>query len=317
MAAMNKGFYLAAAIAIVGFAITTLLYMKDPNTGALDWRPFWATVAGIGLAIALDKLTEYFTSHHKAPVKEVSDSSTSGSATNILSGLALGMESSVWAVVVIALSIFTSVIIYANEPAATQFTAVLYGVALTGIGMLTLTGNTISMDSFGPISDNANGIGEMAGLEESARRVMDDLDATGNTTKAVTKGIAIGSAVIAAVALFGSYLTDVGKVQASLGLPKLETINVAAPSVFIGLLIGGAVALLVLVADHSRRFPRRRRDCRRGTPPVQNSRIDGRQSLARLCPRRQHFHDGRTKRIGQPGSHCRAGSDFGGLCAGR
>ena len=244
MAAMNKGFYLAAAIAIVGFAITTVLYMKDPNTGMLDWRPFWATVAGIGLAIALDKLTEYFTSHHKAPVREVSDSSTSGSATNILSGLALGMESSVWAVVVIALSIFTSVIIYANEPAATQFTAVLYGVALTGIGMLTLTGNTISMDSFGPISDNANGIGEMAGLEESARRVMDDLDATGNTTKAVTKGIAIGSAVIAAVALFGSYLTDVGKVQASLGLPKLESINVAAPSVFIGLLIGGAVPFL-------------------------------------------------------------------------
>jgi len=202
------------------------------------------------LAIVLDKLTEYFTSTHFSPVQEVSKSSVSSSATNILSGLALGMESSVWAVVVIALSILSSVLIYAGEPAATQFTAILYGVSLTGIGMLTLTGNTISMDSFGPISDNANGIGEMAGLDEKARRVMDDLDAVGNTTKAVTKGIAIGSAVIAAVALFGSYLTDVGKVQQELidqgisGISKLEGINVAAPTVFIGLLIGGAVPFL-------------------------------------------------------------------------
>jgi K(+)-stimulated pyrophosphate-energized sodium pump len=110
--------------------------------------------------------------------------------------------------------------------------------------MLTLTGNTISMDSFGPISDNANGIGEMAGLDKNARNVMDDLDAVGNTTKAVTKGIAIGSAVIAAVALFGSFLTDTGKVQAQLGQPVLQGINVAAPIVFIGLLIGGAVPFL-------------------------------------------------------------------------
>jgi K(+)-stimulated pyrophosphate-energized sodium pump len=150
----------------------------------------------------------------------------------------------VWAIVVIALSILSSVVIYIGEPVATQFTAILYGVSLTGIGMLTLTGNTISMDSFGPISDNANGIGEMAGLDKNARNVMDDLDAVGNTTKAVTKGIAIGSAVIAAVALFGSFLTDTGKVQAQLGLPVLDGINVASPLVFIGLLIGGAVPFL-------------------------------------------------------------------------
>jgi K(+)-stimulated pyrophosphate-energized sodium pump len=147
-------------------------------------------------------------------------------------------------VVVIALSILTSVVIYAGEPVATQFTAILYGVSLTGIGMLTLTGNTISMDSFGPISDNANGIGEMSGLGPEARGVMDDLDAVGNTTKAVTKGIAIGSAVIAAVALFGSYLTDVAKVQSQIGQTILNGINVAAPTVFIGLLIGGAVPFL-------------------------------------------------------------------------
>ncbi|KPV52006.1 potassium transporter [Kouleothrix aurantiaca] len=244
MRAMNNGFYLAAVISVIGFAVVTLFYMIDPNTGAVDWRPFMATVAGILLAIVLDKVTEYFTSTHFSPVKETSRASLTGSATNILSGLALGFESSVWAVVVIAASILSSVLIYSGEPAATQFTAILYGVSLTGIGMLTLTGNTISMDSFGPISDNANGIGEMSGLDKNARNVMDDLDAVGNTTKAVTKGIAIGSAVIAAVALFGSFLTDTGKVQTQLGQTPLAGINVASPMVFIGLLIGGAVPLL-------------------------------------------------------------------------
>jgi len=245
MAAMNRGFYLAAIVSVLGFAGVSLFYMVDPNTGLVDWRPFLATVSGILLAIVLDKVTEYFTSTHFSPVKETSKASLTGSATNILSGLALGMESSVWAAVVIALSILSSVIIYSGitDPVI-QFTSILYGVALTGIGMLTLTGNTISMDSFGPISDNANGIGEMAGLDKNARNVMDDLDAVGNTTKAVTKGIAIGSAVIAAVALFGSFLTDTGKVQAQLGQPVLSGINVATPLVFIGLLIGGAVPLL-------------------------------------------------------------------------
>jgi K(+)-stimulated pyrophosphate-energized sodium pump len=257
MAAMNRGFYLAAVVAVIGFAIVTVYYMIDPNTQAPDWRPFLVTVAGIILAIVLDKLTEYFTSTHFSPVKETSRAAQTGSATTILSGLALGMESSVWAAIVIAISILSSVLIYGGAAADAialgvapvqadlfQFTAILYGVSLTGIGMLTLTGNTISMDSFGPISDNANGIGEMAGLDKNARNVMDDLDAVGNTTKAVTKGIAIGSAVIAAVALFGSFLTDVGKVQQQLGLTPLTGINVSAPIVFIGLLIGGAVPFL-------------------------------------------------------------------------
>jgi K(+)-stimulated pyrophosphate-energized sodium pump len=246
MAAMNRGFYISAAIAVVASAGATAAYMIDPGTGAVDWRPFLATLAGVVLAIALDKLTEYFTSTHYSPVKETSRASQTGSATNILSGLALGMESSVWSILVIAVSILSSVLIFAGYSAdpTVQFTAVLYGVSLTGIGMLLLTGNTISMDSFGPISDNANGIGEMSGLDKNARNVMDDLDAVGNTTKAVTKGIAIGSAVIAAVALFGSYLTDVGRVQTQNGLAVLSGINVAAPTVFIGLLIGGAVPFL-------------------------------------------------------------------------
>ncbi len=251
MAAMNRGFYVAAFLCLVGFAAFTAVYMVDPTTGAIDWRPFLATIAGLALAVALDKLTEYFTSTHFNPVKETSKASKTGAATNILAGLALGMESSVWAILVICASILTSIAIfagYSTDPAVT-LTAVLYGVSLTGIGMLTLTGNTISMDSFGPISDNANGIGEMAGLDKNARNVMDDLDAVGNTTKAVTKGIAIGSAVIAAVALYGSYLADVSKVQEQIGVPLAEQlrtigINVAMPTVFIGLLIGGAVPFL-------------------------------------------------------------------------
>lgn len=244
MGAMNRGFYLSALVSVIGFALLSWFYMTDPTTGAVDWRPFWATFAGIALAIVLDRLTEYFTATEYDPVREISRASQASPATTILSGLAVGFESSVWAVIVIGASILTSVLIYGNEPAATQFTAILYGVSLTGIGMLTLTGNTISMDSFGPISDNANGIAEMSGLDKQARGVLDSLDAVGNTTKAVTKGIAIGSAVIAAVALFGSFLADVGKVQGQLGLEPLTGINMASPLVFIGMLIGGAVPLL-------------------------------------------------------------------------
>ncbi|NNJ11609.1 sodium-translocating pyrophosphatase [Chloroflexales bacterium ZM16-3] len=247
MAAMNRGFYLAAAVAVAAGAAATPFFMVDKATGVVDWRPFMAAVSGVVLAIVLDKLTEYFTSTHFSPVKETSKASQTGAATNILSGLALGMESSVWAVLVIAGSILSSVMIYAgySTDPTVIFTSVLYGVSLTGIGMLLLTGNTISMDSFGPISDNANGIGEMAGLDKNARNVMDDLDAVGNTTKAVTKGIAIGSAVIAAVALYGSFFTDVNKVLAQIGQEAITSINVAAPDVFIGLLIGGAVPFLI------------------------------------------------------------------------
>ncbi|WP_129632044.1 sodium-translocating pyrophosphatase [Candidatus Oscillochloris fontis] len=245
MAAMNRGFYVAAGIAVLAGAAATPFFMVDQTTGVVDWRPFLAVLSGVILALVLDKLTEYFTSTHFGPVKETSKQSQTGAATNILSGLALGMESSVWAILVIAGSIFSSVLIYAGEPVATQFTAVLYGVSLTGIGMLLLTGNTISMDSFGPISDNANGIGEMAGLDKNARNVMDDLDAVGNTTKAVTKGIAIGSAVIAAVALYGSFFTDVNKVLVQVGQEAITSINIAAPDVFIGLMIGGAIPFLI------------------------------------------------------------------------
>jgi len=238
MASINKGFYTSAAICFVSFAVLAHFYMNE-------WRAFLSVGMGIILAIAIDELTKYFTDTHYSPVKEISRSSQTGSATVILSGLSTGFESTVWAILVIAATIFSAVLIYWGQPVA----YVLYGVAMTGIGMLTLTGNNVAMDSFGPISDNANGIGEMAGLDKSARKIMADLDAVGNTTKAITKGVAIGSAVIAAVSLFGSYMTDVTKVQAQLKVPEalqlLTTgIRISTPMVLIGMLIGGAVPWL-------------------------------------------------------------------------
>jgi len=238
MAGINRGFYTSAALCLISFAFLAHFYMDE-------WRAFLSVGVGILLAIAIDELTKYFTDTHHTPVKEIARSSRTGPATVILSGLSAGMESTVWAILVIAATILSALLIYWGQPVA----YVLYGVAMTGIGMLTLTGNNVAMDSFGPISDNANGIGEMAGLEKDARRIMADLDAVGNTTKAITKGVAIGSAVIAAVSLFGSFMTDVTKVQAQMGIQPADHllttgIRVSMPMVLIGMLIGGAVPWL-------------------------------------------------------------------------
>jgi len=238
MKAINKGFYSSAFICLVAFAVLAGFYMHE-------WRAFLSVAVGIGLAVAIDELTKYFTHTKYTPVKKIARSSRTGAATLILSGLSVGMESAVWTLLVLAATILSSLFIYWGQPIA----FVLYGVAMTGIGMLTLTGNNVAMDSFGPIADNANGIGEMAGLEEEARERMADLDAVGNTTKAITKGVAIGSAVIAAVSLFGSFLTDVTKVQVQMGVAQagqlLQTgIRISEPLVLVGLLIGGAIPWL-------------------------------------------------------------------------
>ena len=247
MQAIFRGFLTSAAISVVLFGIIALFYMDTVPGGW--WRPFLSTAVGVGLAIIIDRLTDYFTGTHYRPVKEIRDSTSGGPATTILSGLASGYESAVWSVVVIAATIVAAILIYTNIPVAQftsdrfspefiQFTFVLYGIAMTGIGMLTLTGNNVAMDSFGPISDNANGIGEMAGLEPKARQIMADLDSVGNTTKAITKGIAIGSAVIAAVSLFGSFITDVSLVNPE---ALASGIRVSQPLVFVGMLLGGAL----------------------------------------------------------------------------
>jgi K(+)-stimulated pyrophosphate-energized sodium pump len=213
---------------------------------AHDWRLSMLTAIGVGLAVAFNPLTSYFTSTRHKPVREIVDATQTGPATTILSGLSVGMESSVWALLVIAISFIFGLLLYSNDGA----TYVLYAVAMIGIGMLSHTGNNVAMDSYGPISDNASGIGEMAWHDlddentRNARQIMADLDAVGNTTKAITKGVAIASAVIAAVSLFASYITDVSRVQASLGLPILESIRLSETRVFVGLLLGGALPWL-------------------------------------------------------------------------
>ncbi len=257
---ITRGFYVAAGLSAVLFALFTAFYMRDPNinSGNIIWQPLAAVLIGVVLAIVIDKVTAYFTDTEHPPVQEIARNTQTGPATTILSGLSGGMESSVWAIIVIAGSILASVIVFGLFPITNgsgaqvvdTFTAVLYGVAMTGIGMLTLTGNNVAMDAFGPISDNAQGVAELAGESSGAGgEILNQLDAVGNTTKAITKGVAIGSAVIAAVSLFGSFLTDTRVVQLGLGVPLNRTlfgtgINIAEPIVFIGFLIGGGLIFL-------------------------------------------------------------------------
>jgi K(+)-stimulated pyrophosphate-energized sodium pump len=261
MKAIFKGFLSSAAISTVLFYIAAYYYMHystidNPMPGGW-WRTPTAVAVGVGLAILIDRITEVFTGSHNAPVQEIKKAADTGPATLILQGLAAGYESSVWSVLIIAATIFSSIVIFngIDPDPIIQTTYILYGVAMTGIGMLTLTGNNVAMDSFGPIADNAAGIGEMAWQNEKdeslvkAKRIMADLDSVGNTTKAITKGVAIGSAVIAAVSLFGSFMVDVSRAQAANGIPLAEQIQsvgirVDIPLVFIGALIGGALPWL-------------------------------------------------------------------------
>jgi K(+)-stimulated pyrophosphate-energized sodium pump len=206
--------------------------------------------------VALNKCTEYYTGTEYSPVKSLAKSCETGHATNIIQGFAVGYESTVAAVFIIAGAILASVLIYSG----TNATFVAFGVAMCGIGMLTLTGNTISMDVFGPVADNANGIGEM-GYDKAAmgeaqykesRQILADLDAVGNTTKAITKGIAIGSAVIAAVSLFNSFIVTVGSggageseiISTDVYKAVADLLTVSNPRLFIGMLIGGSIPFL-------------------------------------------------------------------------
>lgn len=202
-----------------------------------DWRLGALVAIGVGLAVSFNPLTSYFTGTNRSPVKEIVKATRAGPATTILSGLASGYESSVWALLYIVISFVLALLLFPFEKGSIY---TLYAIAMIGIGMLSHTGNNVAMDSYGPISDNANGIGEMAwqGLVDEdtkrGRQIMADLDAVGNTTKAITKGIAIASAVIAAVSLFASYITATG----------LQSISISDTAVFIGLLLGGAMPWL-------------------------------------------------------------------------
>ena len=206
---------------------------------------FWAVLTGVGLSLAASLITEHFTSTERNPVKEIAESARTGPATTVLAGFAIGLESSVWAIIAIAIAIAVAIGL-----GGTNIHDVFYLVSLIGIGLLSTAGMVVSEDSFGPVSDNSAGIAEMAGeFEGEPQAVLVSLDAVGNTTKAITKGVAIGSAVIAAVAIFASFIQEAGN-QLGIGNVKnlfanpLLQINVANPKTFIGLLIGGSVAFL-------------------------------------------------------------------------
>jgi len=210
---------------------------------AHEWQLATLNAVGVGLAVLFNPLTSLFTSIKRKPVQEIAESTQTGSATTILSGLAVGMEASVWSLVAIVVAIAASLLIFYNN----DLIYMLYGVAMVGIGMLSHTGNNVAMDSYGPIADNANGIGEMAGVGEKAWHLLAELDAVGNTTKAITKQVAIASAVVAATALFFSFVTD-ALTLANPGVPVSELlergIRVSTLPGIIGFLLGGALPFL-------------------------------------------------------------------------
>jgi len=268
MLPINTGFYASALAASAGLcAVSRLVFggidpssfpaAADPLIAAVISR-FWllafaATFMGIVLAQLIGKLTEHFTAAEEKPVSEIAASARSGPATLILSGLSEGLESSVWAILAIAATIFGAFKLF-QDPAMAA-----YAIALVGLGLLSTTGYVLAMDTFGPISDNANGIFEMSGALRradgsenlEAHAIVARLDMVGNTTKALTKGFAIATAVIAAVALYRSFLDMVAGAQLARGIMDgslaqilVRNIQVNLPDVFVGLLIGGAVPLL-------------------------------------------------------------------------
>jgi K(+)-stimulated pyrophosphate-energized sodium pump len=239
MAPINRGFWTAAALTVLGAGLVAAFYLHY-------MKAFYAVLTGVVLVLVASQITENFTSTERKPVKEIAESARTGPATTVLSGIAFGLESTVWAILAIAVAIGVSVGLAHGNIELT-----LYLISLTGIGMLSTAGMVVSEDSFGPVSDNAAGVAEMSGeFTGEAERVMVSLDAVGNTTKAITKGVAIGSAVIASVSLFGSFVeTIVSQLGLHVSAARLFSIqqtqiNVANPTIFIGLLIGGSVAFL-------------------------------------------------------------------------
>ena len=231
MRTINRGFFASAAISLVLVGVASLAYVED-------WRPLAAVALGLGLSTVIQLMTSYYTATEYKPVREIADASETGPATTILSGFAYGLEASVYAILAIVGAIIGAVLIGSGEGLDFQ----LYMISLAGMGMLTTVGVVVSMDTFGPISDNAQGIAEMSGdIGPRGAQVLTSLDAVGNTTKAITKGVAIATAVLAATSLFGSFrraLLDAGLPVDQVGIP------IEQPDVLVGLLIGGSVAFM-------------------------------------------------------------------------
>jgi K(+)-stimulated pyrophosphate-energized sodium pump len=265
MTAINRGFFISAIISAVLVTVASFLYLPSSfaeldgvstaisgDTRLADVDPRWvaigAVLIGIVLASAIQLLTGYFTETNRKPVKEVVESARTGPATVILSGISVGLESAVYSALVIAAAVYGAFLLgFGNT------TLALFAVALAGTGLLTTVGVIVSMDTFGPVSDNAQGIAEMSGdIEGEGARVLEQLDAVGNTTKAITKGIAIATAVLAATALFGSFRTTVvsaladasDETRGALGAFANFNLSIDSPNVLIGLIIGAAVVFL-------------------------------------------------------------------------
>ncbi|MDG4774444.1 sodium-translocating pyrophosphatase [Solwaraspora sp. WMMD792] len=265
MVAINRAFFTSAVLAAVLVAVAAFLYLPGSWTALLgdDWRTqlgvddgadlplspaglaIGAVLIGIVLAAAIQLLTGYFTEVHRRPVQDIGKSSQTGAATVILAGISVGLESAVYSALLVGAGVFGAFLLGGGS-----ITLSLFAVALAGTGLLTTVGVIVAMDTFGPISDNAQGIAEMSGdIDEAGARTLTELDAVGNTTKAITKGIAIATAVLAATALFGSYTDTVSIALNDAGIDDVpgylaDSLNVANPGNLVGLIIGAAVVFL-------------------------------------------------------------------------
>ena len=241
MAALNRGYYVTSALAIVGFFFAAQWMLavdpaKHPEGTSAWFYFFLCGVIGIMMAQAFVYITQYYTEYKYRPVKSIVEASQTGPATNIIAGMAVGLECTAIPVGVISVAILASY--YLGNLSGVPH-AGLFGTAVATMGMLGTAAYILAMDTFGPITDNAGGIIEMSGQPEEVRRKTDRLDAVGNTTKALTKGYAIGSAALAAFLLFSAYLDEVAHYGS-----KLESVNIAKPEVFIGGLLGAMLVFL-------------------------------------------------------------------------
>ncbi|WP_113704709.1 sodium-translocating pyrophosphatase [Nonomuraea lactucae] len=247
MSAINRSFFISAAISAVLVAAAAFWYLPSSFSGLSgaavqsDADPriiaLGAVLIGLVLASAIQLLTGYFTETNRRPVREIGESSATGPATVILAGISVGLESAVYTALILAGAVYGAFLLgFGNV------TIALFAVALAGTGLLTTVGVIVSMDTFGPVSDNAQGIAEMSGdVEGEGARVLTSLDAVGNTTKAITKGIAIATAVLAATALFGAFRTAV---EGELPSGSVFSLSIDQPNVLVGLVIGAAVVFL-------------------------------------------------------------------------
>ena len=239
MVPINRGFFASAAVSLVLVAAASFTYLPSiADVADLSVSPqvvgFVSVLIGVVLAATIQQLTGYFTETSRKPVKDIGRSSLTGPATVILSGISLGLESAVYAALLIGGAVYGAFLIGGG--------AALYAVALAGCGLLTTAGVIVAMDTFGPVSDNAQGIAEMSGdIDEEGARVLTDLDAVGNTTKAITKGIAIATAVLAATALFGSYNAQVGVALDEAGETLGDAFSLVNPNNVVGAVLGAAV----------------------------------------------------------------------------